>query len=95
MFPAFVQSVSTGEFDKVYPLAVKERVLNPALSWVDAYGAAAQKVSLPETKRNDPPASAQIPATQTPRKVNESDAASRIWDDNDDAFNEMQKQIFS
>ena len=93
VFPAFVQSVQTGEFDDVYPIAVKERVLNPALSWLDAYTTAAQKVGQPEAKRNDPQPSAQIPVTNAPRVVKDSDAASRIWDD-DDAFEQMQQEIF-
>jgi len=43
MFEAFVDSVNTGEFDTVYPIAVKEKALNPALSWVQAYQVGAKK----------------------------------------------------
>ncbi len=94
VFPLFVNSVESGEFNDVYPLAVKERVLNPALSWVDAYATAAQKVNKPEAKRNDPPASAQIPSTQEERNVSPTGAADRIWDDND-YFEEKNREIFS
>lgn len=94
VFPAFVESVRTGEFDKVYPLAVKERVLNPALSWMDAYGAAVQKVGLPTQEKTEPPKSAQIPATKAPRTVKETDAAAAIWED-DEAFTRMSQEIFA
>jgi len=94
VFQAFVSSVETGEFDEVYPLAVKERVLNPALGWIDAYATAAQKVGTVKQERNDPPPSAQIPATKAPRAQRPSDAAAAIWDD-DEAFERMQKEIFA
>jgi len=94
IFQAFVASIETGEFDDVYPLAVKERVLNPALGWIDAYSAAAQKVGQKPAERNDPQPSAQIPSTKAPRAASQQSSADAIWED-DDAFLRMQDEIFN
>lgn len=48
-FSAFVGSVKTGEFEKVYPEAIKIKALNPALGWLQAYITAAQKIQQPNT----------------------------------------------
>jgi len=92
VFPAFVKSVETGEFDEVYPLAMKERVLNPALSWLDAYTSAASKVNQAKPERNDPPASAQVPGNADGKR-NVTIDADALWED-DDAYNRMKKDIF-
>ena len=95
VFQAFVKSVESGEFDTVYPIAIKEKSLNPALSWVQAYGAAASKAPQPVTETNEPPISAQ-PATtaQQDRNVSASDAAARVWDD-PAYFNEVGDKYFN
>lgn len=94
LFPAFVESVRTGEFDKVYPIAVKERMLNPALSWIDAYGTAVQKVGIQEPEKTEPPASAQIPSNKTSNRQVSKTSADEIWE-NDEAFKQMQQEIFT
>ncbi len=95
MFPSFVESVVTDEFDNVYPLAIKEKSLNPAVSWIQAYAAAAQKVGTTEEARNEPPVSAAPPAPESDpstRSISDAEAAARVWED-DDYFNEMDRQI--
>ena len=54
LFPAFIKSVEVGEFDKVYPIAMKIKAVNPALGWVQAYQAAAQGV-VQEQQKQEPP----------------------------------------
>lgn len=92
LFPAFVESIRTGEFDEVYPIAMKERMLNPALDWVTAYQAAAGKLGQ-QSQRNEPPASAQQPRQQEQRRLDTSAMADDIWAD-DEAFEKMQREIF-
>ena len=93
LFPAFVESIRTGEFDRVYPIAMKERMLNPALDWVSAYQAAAGKSgNMPE--KNEPMVSAQQPRQTEPRKLDTQAKADAIWD-NDDTYNQMERDIFN
>ena len=93
LFPAFVESVKSGEFDRVYPIAMKERMLNPALDWVSAYQSAAGKTGQ-QPERNEPPASAQQPRQEQVRRLDSSANADAIWD-NDEAFEKMNREIFS
>jgi len=37
VFESFIGSVAQGEFDEVYPYAVKEKSLNPHMTWIQAY----------------------------------------------------------
>jgi len=95
-FSAFVQSISTGEFEKVYPLAIKARAINPALSWLEAYKYAGQKLaagSQPDQKEAvQPPNGTSAPQSKkTDRSVNKLDY--------DSAFNmdmsELEERLFS
>jgi len=94
IFQAFVGAVGSGEFEQVYPLAIKEKTLNPAMTWLQAYSVGAQKISAPETKQKEPPASAMPPAnTATNRNVGGGNDADRVW--NDDAyFKEIEAKLF-
>ena len=93
LFPAFVESVKSGEFDRVYPIAMKERMLNPALDWVSAYQSAAGKTGQ-QPERNEPPASAQQPRQEQVRRLDSSANADAIWD-NSEAFEKMSREIYS
>ena len=95
-FPLFVNSVVAGEFEKAYPIAVKEKAVNPALTWLQAYGVAVQKIGKQdEPQVSEPPAAAQVP-NQAPSKrdLNEQNLADRVWED-DSYFKELEAQIFS
>lgn len=94
VFEAFVQSVSTGEFDEVYPLAVKEKTLNPAVSWIQAYTAAAQKSGSVQSQKTEPPASATPPPSgNESREFSDSSKADMVWED-DDYFKKMDADIY-
>jgi len=93
VFPAFVQSVESGEFDSVYPIAVKEKALNPAMSWIQAYQLAVQKTGTAPVS-NEPPAEATPPKQQDAgRHMSAESAADRVWND-PDYFNQLDKKIF-
>ena len=94
IFQAFVGAVGSGEFDQVYPLAIKEKTLNPAMTWLQAYSVGAQKVSAPVTKQKEPPVSATAPAnTANGRNINSGNDADRVW--NDDAYyKELEAKLF-
>jgi len=91
-FEAFVQSVSTGEFEKVFPLAIKTKSLNPGLTWIQAYAHAAQN-GLPQTPPTVP-AGVQTPESSIPTvSVGSQDKADRVWND-PDYFDEVGKKLF-
>jgi hypothetical protein len=93
IFPAFVQSIESGEFDSVYPLAVKEKSLNPAMTWIQAYQMAVQKGGFNPTT-SEPPAAATPPkhADQS-RHLSAEAAADRVWND-PEYFRELENKIF-
>jgi len=95
VFPAFVQSVESGEFDSAYPIAIKEKSLNPAMTWLQAYGAAVGKLGQVPAKQTEPPASATPPSNGggTDRNMSDTNKADRVW--NDDAyFNDLESKLF-
>jgi len=95
VFPAFVQSVETGEFDSAYPIAIKEKSLNPAMTWLQAYGVAVKKIGVPAPVQTEPPASATPPSNGggTDRNMSDASKADRVW--NDDAyFNDLESKLF-
>jgi len=95
VFPTFVKAVETGEFETIYPLAVKEKALNPAMSWIQAYGMAAQKVnSVEKPKTVEPPVDATSPkVVHSQRTLSESDAADRVWND-PEYYKELEASLF-
>jgi hypothetical protein len=96
IFPTFIKSVESGEFDMVYPVAMKEKVLNPAISWIQAYGLAAQK--LQSGKQNptavEPPVDVTPPKTaDRQRNISADDAADRVWND-PEYYKELEAKLF-
>jgi len=93
-FPAFVKSVESGEFDKVYPIAMKLRTQNPALTWLQAYGLAGQRVlgGKQEVQKETPPKSTSIPKQGTSeRKLDKLDYDAAY----DLSLDELEQRIFS
>ena len=94
-FPYFVASVNSGEFDNAYPLAIKEKSLNPAMTWIQAMSIAAKKVGQVEEPAPQPPASATPPANTSgaDRNIGEQTKADRVWND-DTYFKEIEDKLF-
>jgi len=62
MFPMFVSSIASGEFDKLYPMAIKLKLASPQSTWLGAYQEASKRANGGEKPKTDvPPASTQIP----------------------------------
>jgi len=95
VFPSFVKSVESGEFDQAYPIAIKEKSLNPAMTWIQAYGVAVQKIGVTTPVQTEPPASATPPSNSNqPRHVSEDAKADQVW--NDDAyFKSLEDKLFA
>ena len=93
VFPMFVSSISSGEFDKLYPLAMKARMMNPALSWLEAYAMAGQ------SEKNPPKQEKAVPSNDT-HIPNNKDTDRNIKTLNyDTAFDmsldELEKRLFA
>lgn len=96
IFQAFVNSVETGEFDKVYPIALKYKTLNPAVSWRDAYAYGASKVlgneELEEKEVKEPSKELETPKEE--RNIDNWDSEyDRVWED-DEYFRNLEKELF-
>lgn len=93
-FPMFVKSIETGEFDEVYPLAIKARVSNPALSWLQAYAVAGQRLKegtkQPETEV--PPKSTSIPKNGSSKRRTSGDSYDRAFEMD---TKELEDRLFS
>jgi len=65
IFPRFAASIASGEFEKVYPEAMKIKALNDSIPWLQAYIVAGQRLAganpVKEEKKEEPPKSAKIP----------------------------------
>jgi hypothetical protein len=92
VFPGFVNSIETGEFEKVYPMAVKLKAINGALSWLEAYYTAGQQMNILQQEEKRPPKDVEIPANKTPGRQIKKKA------DYDTAFNmdleELEAKLF-
>ena len=92
IFPMFVGSVVSGEFDQAYPVAVKLKAMNPAATWLQAYAQAAQNVvngtqqEVPQTKEPSPAVSVRKSTVKESKPRKEKDIEKRIW--NDDSYEE-------
>jgi len=96
VFPVFVKAVESGEFETVYPLAMKEKVLNPAITWIQAYGLATQKMQSGEQPPaiTEPPVDTTLPKTvDSQRHISDNDAADRVWND-PEYFKELEAKLF-
>ena len=96
-FRRFVQSIGSGEFEFVYPHAVKVHAINPSLSWLQAYLMAGQQL-MANSKKNgtseaqEPqgtgiPKRSQSPKRNIPKKGDYDTA----WDKDID---ELEKELF-
>ena len=95
VFPSFVTSIENGEFEKIYPYAMKARNLNPALTWLQAYIMAGQKISEGKADKPNvqtPPQGTKIPRSNAPKNRN-------LKMDYDTAFDlsleELEEKLFS
>jgi hypothetical protein len=92
VFPMFISSVASGEFEKLYPLAIKARMMNPALSWLEAYAMAGNKGNQPKQDKVVPPADTSIPKNKdTGRNVKELNYDSAY----DLSLEELEKRLFA
>ena len=67
IFENFVLSIKSGEFENVYPAAVKEKAINPHLTWLQAYVMAGKKLNMaPKPADNKPTKDTSIPRSETP-----------------------------
>ena len=93
VFPAFVGSVETGEFERVYPTAIKVKAINPALTWLQAYSSAMQElVNTDDTK--EPTEVVERKSTKKRSAVNDRyDDYDSVWD-SDTSIDELEQQLF-
>ncbi len=86
VFPMFATSVANGEFEKLYPFAIKERLSNPGLTWLQAYQMAGKKQGKTEEKAEVPTKATKIPkAGSAKRRI--------TGDDYDRAFSMDTKEL--
>ena len=101
VFPLFIGSVSTGEFEQAYPLAVKFKAMNPAATWLQAYGQAVQSIGqnqVPQSnQKQEPPVETGIPkpssstgnrGSKDPEKI-----ADEIWE-SDESIDALLEKMF-
>ncbi len=79
VFPMFATSIASGEFDRLYPIAIKMRLGNPGLTWLQAYQLAGEKQGKVEEKTVVPPKSTGIPRGTSPKRTS-GDSYERAWD---------------
>ena len=93
VFPAFVQSVESGEFDNVYPKAIKAKALNPAISWLQAYVSSAQDIIQPKQQKK-PTGSVNRKETKKRSAVkSDYDDYDAVWNENT-SLDELEQQLF-
>jgi len=91
-FPMFAHSVATGEFEKVYPYAMKEKVKAPHLTWLDAYRKAGSIIGGKETKKATVPSkSTSIPKNGGSRRKSNTDSYDRAFEMD---TKELEAQLF-
>jgi hypothetical protein len=79
VFPMFATSVANGEFEKLYPFAIKERISNPALSWLQAYQMAGQKQGKETEQATVPPKSTKVPKRGSSQGKKPTDSYDRAF----------------
>jgi hypothetical protein len=92
IFPMFASSVANGEFDELYPLAMKERVNNPALTWLEAYQMAGKRRGTQEPKTEIPSKSTKVPKTGTQSRRPAKDNYDRYFNMDMD---ELENRLFN
>ena len=93
VFPAFVGSVKTGEFDKVYPDLIKYKALNPSVGWLNAYVAIANQMIKTNNQPKEPTGKVVREQPKQRSVVKDYDDYDSIWDDNA-PLEELEKKIF-
>ena len=99
VFPLFVGSVTSGEFEKAYPVALKLKAMNPAANWLQVYAQAVQSLAGEEApvvpEKKEPPAAVHVskPTVRETKPVKEKDIEKRIWED-DSYEEELLNKLF-
>ena len=92
----FVGSIATGEFDKVYPYAIKIKALNPALDWISAYQQAVKALQQNEQIETEPKEPVRVQRqknTNVRSAIKQTNDYDSVWDANV-PLEELEKQIF-
>lgn len=96
VFPAFVEHVANGMFEKVYPYALKTKNANPTISWLVAYNKGVDIVTgkTQQVKQKETPAGVSIPKPASPASNSSkpSDDYARIWED-DEYYNSLRHNL--
>jgi hypothetical protein len=98
VFPMFVESIKTGEFDEIYPHLVKAKALNPTAPWLQVYRIVGQKLregnSNPGNEKSvQPPEGTRVQSSSVPpkRSVNKLDYDSAFKMD----IKELEDRLFN
>ena len=89
----FVGSVESGEFDKVYPNAVKIKALNPSVNWLTAYAEAAKVGNVEIPTQKEPTRTQRVKQTNVRTVTSSKDEYDKVWDDNS-SLDEFEKYLF-
>ena len=79
VFPMFATSIANGEFDKIYPIAMKLKATNSGLTWLQAYQMAGQGQQ-GEEKAIVPPKSTQQPRAGSSKPRTAGDSYDRAFE---------------
>ena len=90
VFPAFVDDVSNGTFEKLYPEAQKLKALYPKATWLQAYAEANNRLAKSMSKREIP--NGVQPPVDRGTPANHIAKADDIWND-EDAYKAMEQMI--
>jgi hypothetical protein len=95
LFRNFIGSVLSGEFDKVYPYAVKEKTLNPHLNWINAYVSAFKKLENNEFSKSEEPSDAlqtDVKSKSSNNRKSIKEQYDEIWD-NEHSIEELESML--
>ena len=93
-FQAFIGSVETGEFEQVYPKAIKIKALNPSISWIKAYLMASKDIIEPKEPKEPKQNVKRKETTKRSVVKNQYDDYDSVWNA-DIPLEELEKQIFN
>jgi len=79
VFPMFASSVANGEFDKLYPIALKVRITNPGLTWLQAYQMAGKQQGTVKEKSEVPLEATKIPKQGSSKRRTPKDSYDRAF----------------
>jgi hypothetical protein len=83
IFPAFIEAVEMGEFEKAYPYVLRVKATNPASSWLQAYQVGVQKMIEAEmkTKKQSQPDKDLSPTRGSVKRKRGKISVDDIWND--------------